>query len=122
MLVNHKGGNIMNENNISIKQKLVSQENDENIIEIIVENNCTESIDNVSVVSQNICHEFGLIDPQTLKTVSYSVNVPNVDDLKKDFGEDAELPDKLEIPPVTLKYSIEDESFELKSNSLVLIL
>ena len=112
----------MNENNISIKQKLVSQENDENIIEIIVENNRTESIDNVSVVSQNISHEFGLIGPQTLKTVSYSVNVPNADDLKKDFGEDAELSDKLEIPPVTLKYSIEDESFELKSNSLVLIL
>ena len=112
----------MKENNISIKQKLISQENNENTIEIIVENNRSEAIDNVNVISQNVNHEFGLIDSESLETISYTLKTPSKDDLKQDFGEDVELQEKLEIPPVTLSYSIGEESFELKSNSLVLIL
>ena len=111
----------MKENDISIKQKLLSQ-NNENIIEIIVENNRNEFIENVSVVSQNIHQKFDLIHPRSLKTITYSLTVPSVDDLRKDFGDDTVLSDKLEIPPVTLNYSIGMESFQLKSNSLVLIL
>lgn len=112
----------MKNDNISIEQKLVSQKNDGNVIEIIVENSSSEPISDAVVVSQNINHDFGVIDPQTVKTVSYTLNVPSKEELQKDFDFDGELSDELEIPPVTLMYSCEKESFELKSNGLVLVL
>ena len=112
----------MNENDISIVQKLVSEYNNEKIIEIIVENDCDEAIENACVISQNIDHDFGLIDARTSKSVSYTLNIPSSSDLKEDFGEDAEISDTLKIPPVVLKGSMGNESFEAESNELVFVL
>ena len=110
----------MNEFNISIMQKLVSQENDEAVVEVIVENNRSTDLKNVSVLSQVVMQEFDLIKPQEVKTFSYSINIPSEEDLKNDFGSDAETSEKVEIPPAIL--ILEDESLRLFSNSLVLIL
>lgn len=110
----------MNEYSISIKQRLVEQKKDEAVVEVIVENGRSDDLKNVSVLSQVVMKEFDLIRPQETKTYSYSVKIPSEDDLKKDFGEDVEALEKLEIPPAILV--LEDESLRLQSNSLVLIL
>lgn len=110
----------MKEYSISIKQRLVSQENDEAVVEVIIENNGSSDFENVSVLSQVVMQEFDVIKPQEVKTFSYSINIPSEEEVKKDFGEDAEIPEKLEIPPAILK--CDDESLTLLSNSLVLIL
>ena len=44
--------------------------------------------------------------------------MPSIDDLRKDFGEDASLPDTLRLGNVNLKYTKNNENYEVFSNSL----
>ena len=98
----------MSEEKIFIFQRESESNDNKNEISITweVENDSDSIIENVVATSQSFTHDFGSID------------IPSIDDLRKDFGEDASLPDTLRLGNVNLKYTKNNKNYEVFSNSL----
>ena len=110
----------MSEEKIFLFQREAESNDNKNEINIIweVENDSDSLIENVVATSQSFTHDFGSIDAFNSKSVSFSIKIPSIDDLRKDFGEDASLPDTLRLGNVNLKYTKNNENYEVFSNSL----
>lgn len=105
---------------ISITQEYSYYSKEDNIIAItwIVENNSDNVITNVKAISQMENNDFGDIEPNSSKSFNFNFKIPSLEDVKRDFGEDATVPNPYIIGPVTLTYKTENNSYSVKSNSL----
>lgn len=100
-------------------QKLVSKDDDNKVnIQWSVENNSGKLVENVLAISQCNTHDFGDLEDGEVKSIIFDVELPSIESLKMDFGDDATLPDKISFGQASLTYSIGGVSSKTKSNNL----
>ena len=104
---------------VSIIQRLALKSDDKKVdIEWIVENNLNKTIENVDVVSQVNSHNFGNLEAGEVKSIIFDLEIPDEESLKMDFGDDATLPDKINLGKCVMSYTLENKLYEVRSNEL----
>lgn len=72
----------------------------------------------VKGLSQFSQHDFGNIPAHSKAEYSFTIEIPSIDAIKEDFGEDATISNPFLINAPTLSFEIKNDTFSISSNSL----
>lgn len=94
--------------------------NDDVSIEITwkVVNDSDFCLKKVKGYSQEIQHNFDEINPHSQKEFKFTFKIPSIEAVKKDFGEDAKVSNPFIVEAASLCFTIKNDTFKIKSDSL----
>ncbi|MCF0226332.1 MAG: hypothetical protein HUK28_03305 [Methanobrevibacter sp.] len=76
------------------------------------------TLNKVEATSQFMNHSFDDIKPQSKAEFKFYLKIPSIDLIKEDFGEDATVSNPFIIGGAILTFTIKNDTFDMKSNSL----